>query len=132
VQDAGHGLPQGPEVGDLVVDSIQAGLQHGDDLAAGRRLASAQADDRTNFGQAEPEVAGPADKAQQLDIVLGEAAVAGGGPLGGRQQAACFIQPDGLSGQAGAPGSLTDGEDRGGNVRLLRAPGLDLAHGATF
>ena len=118
-QDAGRGLPQVLQAGDLVIDGIQVGLQQGDDLAARWRLAAAQADDRADFGQAEPEVAGPADKAQQLDIVLGEAAVAGGGPLGGWQQAPRLIQPDCLGGQARALGGLADREGRGGNVRLL-------------
>jgi hypothetical protein len=94
-------------------------LQHGDDLAAGRCLATAQADDRADFGQAEPQVSGLADEAQQLDVVLGVAAIAGGGPLAGRQQATRLIQPDGLGGQARPRGGLADGEDLGGNVRLL-------------
>jgi hypothetical protein len=123
VQDAGHGPPQVLQVGDLVVDGVQVGLQQGDDLAAGRRLATAQADDRADFGQAEPEVAGLADEAQELDVVLGVAAVARGGPLGRWQQAARLIQPDGLGGDACAPGGLADGEDRGGDVRLLVGAG---------
>jgi len=119
VQDAGHGLSQGVQAGDLVVDGVEVGLQQGDDLGAGWCLAAAQADDCADFGQAEPEVAGLADEAQQLDVVLGVAAVAGGGPLGGRQQAARLIQPDGLGGQPCAPGGLADSEDRGGNAGLL-------------
>jgi len=132
VQDAGHGLPQVLQIGDLVVDGVQVGLQQGDDLGAGRRLAPAQADDDADFGQAEAEVAGLADEAKQLDVVLGVAAVAGGGPVGGWQQAARLIQPDGLGGQARAPGALADGEDRGENVRLPLGAGLDLAPRATF
>jgi hypothetical protein len=54
VQDADHGLPQVLQAGDLVVDDVQVGLQDGDDLAARRCLATAQADDRADFGQAEP------------------------------------------------------------------------------
>ena len=123
VQDAGHGLLQGLQGGDLVVDGIQAGLKHGDDLVAGRCPAPAQADDGADLGQAEPEVTGLTDEPQQLDVVLGVAAVAGGGPLCGRQQAAGFIQPDGLGGQPGAPRGLTYGEDRGGNVCLLLEAG---------
>jgi hypothetical protein len=132
VEDAGHGLPQVLQVGDLVVDGVQVGLQQGDNPRAGRRLAPAQADDRADFGQAEPKVAGLTDEAQQLDVVLGVAAVAGGGPFGGRQQATRLIQPDRLSGQTRAPRSLADGEDLGGNVRLLLGNALDLAPGATF
>lgn len=132
VQDAGHGLPQVLQVGDLVVDRVQVGLQQGEDLAAGRCLAAAQADDRADFGQAEPEVAGLADEAEQLDVVFGVAAVAGGGPFCGRQQATRLIQPDRLGGQARAPGGLADGEDLGGDVCLLLGTGLDLAPGATF
>jgi hypothetical protein len=132
VQDAGHGLPQALQAGDLVINGVQVGLQQGDDLAVGWRLAAAQADDRADFGQAEPEVAGLADEPEQLDVVLGVAAVAGGGPLGGRQQAARFIQPDRLGGQARSPGRLPDGEDLGENVRLLLGSGFDLALGGTF
>jgi len=132
VQDAGHGLPQVLQAGDLVVDRVQVGLQQGDDFAAGRCLATAQADDRADFGQAEPEVAGLADEAEQLDVVLGVAPVAGGGPFCGRQQATRLIQPDRLGGQACPRGGLADGEDLGGNIRLLFGTGLDFAPGATF
>jgi hypothetical protein len=121
--DGGHGLPQCPQAGDLVVDGVQVGLQHGDDLGARWSLAPAQADNGADFGQAEPEIAGLADEAQQLDVVLGVAAVAGGGPLGGRQQAARLIQADGLGGQASAAGGLAYGEDRGRNICLPRRAG---------
>jgi len=118
MQDAGHGLPQVLQVGDLLVDGVQVGVQQGDDLAAGWRLAPAQADDRADFGQAEPEVAGLADEAEQLDVVLGVAAVAGGGAFCGRQEAARLVEPDCLGGQARAPGGLADGEDLGRNICL--------------
>ena len=118
MQDAGHGLPQVLQAGDLLVDGVQVGLQQGDDLAARRRFAAAQPDDRADFGQAEPQVAGLADEAQQLDVVLGVAPVAGGGPFCGWQEAARLIQPDRLSGQARTPGGLADGEGLGRNVCL--------------
>jgi hypothetical protein len=123
VQDTGHGPPQVLQAGDLLVDGVQVGLQQGDDLAAGRRFTPAQADDRADFGQAEPEVAGLADEAEQLDVVLGVAAVAGGRPFCGRQEAARLIQPDCLRGQARTPGGLADGEGLGRNVCLLLEAG---------
>jgi hypothetical protein len=119
VHDAGHGLPQVLQAGDLVVDGVQVRLQQGDDLGTGWRLAAAEADDRADFGQAEPELAGLADEAQQLDVVIGVTTVTRGGSLGPREQAARLIQPDGLGGQACAPGGLAYGKDLRGDLRLL-------------
>src|SRR5215470_2631009 len=129
VQDAGHGVPQILQVGDLEVDGVQVGLQHRDDLGAGRRLAPAQADDGADFGEAEPKVAGLADEPQQLDLVLGVAAVAGGGPLRGRQRAsyrrtALAVTPARLA--AWPTVRTSDG------MSASCGEGLDLARRATF
>lgn len=123
MQDVGHGLLQVLQIGDHVVDGVQLGLQQGDDFAARWRLAPAQADDCADFGQVEPEVAGLPDEVEQLDVVLCVAAVAGGGPFCGRQQASRLIQPDCLGAQARALGGLADREGLGGNVCLLRGVG---------
>ena len=70
--------------------------------------AAAEAQQVLDFLQTEAERLGPADEAQPRDVVLPVLAIAGCTPFRWRQQALALVIADGIDGDAGLRGELSD------------------------
>lgn len=79
--------PQCAQVSEGVVDVADALLKQCGDPVAGSGAVALQIQELFDFLQGEPESFSVPDEAQDLDVMVGEQAVAGRGALGRRQQA---------------------------------------------
>ena len=96
---------------DVPVERGEVAFQKVDNVMAGGFAMAAKVEDGGDFGECEACGLGVSDEGEPIDGLVGVIAIVVGGAVGGGQHADLLVVADGLGGDQGASGELSDSHD---------------------
>ena len=108
---------------DMPVERGEVTLQQVDDVIAGGLTLATKVEDGTDFGEGEAGGLGVPDESEPIDSLIGVVPIVVGGPVGSGQDPDLLVVTDGLGGNPGASGELSDSHDTHNNPLTFQSTG---------